>query len=411
MPPIGNVVIFGSQKQHIHSLAHLKFMPARNYLIALVALLPALLLQSQNLVQNPSFEDTKPNALVGPCTFMQYSTYFDETLKYWTTYPSMTPDVLTAVENCPWLPQAHTGVRCIGIINYMPAQDVDQTADYHEFVRGSLRSPLIPGQRYRLECWVREDSSIIREHLSQVYSPKTPVAPVKAGNLGFYFYFNNPRDTRVPQVNFPDVIDTKGGWVKLSAEFVAEEQYSFFILGNFYPDKQTKTSLSAEKNRSIELKNGKISYTLDKIKRASYLCVDDISVERVETPPLATMEKALLTEKKFTFSANLLFDFAKSDLKPEAGPALDSLAHFMLAHPGVRIGIGGHTDNVGSDEYNLDLSERRAQAVQQYLVAKGVNAEQLRAKGFGESKPIADNLTEDGRKANRRVECVVLKSE
>lgn len=374
-------------------------------------MLPGCLLPAQNIVQNPSFEDTKPNALIGPCTFMQYSTYFDETLKYWTTYPSMTPDVLTAVENCAWLPQAHSGVRCIGIINYMPAQDIDQSTDYHEFVRGSLRSPLIPGQRYRLECWVREDSAIIREHLRQVYSPKTPVKPVQSGNLGFYFYLKDPRDPRIPQINFPEIIATNGAWTKLSAEFVAEEPCSYFILGNFYPDRKTATSLSADQNRNIELKNGKIPYPLDKIKRAAYVCIDDISLERVEMPPLAEMERTLLAEKKFTFSANLLFDFGKSDLKPEAGPALDSMAHFLLTHPGIRIGIGGHTDNVGSDEYNLELSEHRAQAVMRYLTDKGINADQLRAKGFGEAKPIADNLTEDGRKANRRVECVILKSD
>ncbi len=148
-------------------------------------------------------------------------------------------------------------------------------------------------------------------------------------------------------------------------------------------------------------------YNIDKIKRAAYLCIDDVSVEAIAASK--SMEQALLVERKFTFSAGVLFDSEKSDLHAAASTELDSLVAFLQKHPDIRIGISGHTDNVGGDEYNLDLSERRAQAVQQYLFAKGITMERTRAKGFGKTKPIADNLTEAGRQANRRVECVVLR--
>lgn len=367
-----------------------------------------LSLPAQNLVYNPSFEDIKPNAIVVACEFMQYSQYFGEKSRVWTTDAFMTPDLLRAADNCPWLPKAHTGEFCIGIVTYLPASDVDQRDDYHERVRGRLRAPLQPGQRYRVECWVREESSIVREHLSKVYTPKTPVVPTKAGNLGFYFYIANRRlDKEIPQVNFAKVIETNGEWVKLSAEFVPDQPFEYFQIGNFYPDRQTPTNLTPEQVRDVELKNGKIPFGIDRVKRAAYICLDDISVE-----PAASslgVEKALLLEHKFTFSAALLFDSGKSELRPEAGPELDSLVSFLKNYPKIRLGISGHTDNVGTDEYNLDLSERRALAVQQYLQSKGIPPEQTRAKGFGETKPIGDNLTEFGRQTNRRVECVVLK--
>ena len=363
----------------------------------------------QNLVMNPSFEENKPNAVIVACEFMQYSQYFGEKIKFWTTSPGMTPDVLAAAENCPWLQQTHSGEQCIGIVLYLPAGDVGERDDYHERVRGRLKTPLKPGQRYLIECWVREDSTIIRQHLAKVYTPKTPVVPTKAGNLGFYFYVKDPLDTQKPQVNFSEPIVTNGQWIKLSATFVPDEPFEYFLMGNFFPDRLTANNLSADLLKKIDLQNSKIPYGVDKIKRAAYLCIDDVSVEPAMPPP--SIERALLVERKFTFSAGVLFNTGKSDLNPKANIELDSLVSFLQKHPKIRIGISGHTDNVGGDAYNLELSENRAKAVQQYLLDHGIPLEQTRAKGFGKTKPVADNLTEAGRQTNRRVECVVLKNE
>lgn len=172
----------------------------------------------------------------------------------------------------------------------------------------------------------------------------------------------------------------------------------------------TVNDLSSENQKKVEQKNAALPEPVDKIKRVSYLCVDDIFValENPPTPP-ASLEKALLKDKKYTFSAGVLFDSGKSDLRPEAGPALDSLVAFLQKFPDVVLGISGHTDDVGTDEYNLDLSERRAKSVQDYLEMKGIRADHLRSRGFGETRPVADNTTELGRQANRRVECIVLK--
>jgi len=139
--------------------------------------------------------------------------------------------------------------------------------------------------------------------------------------------------------------------------------------------------------------------------------VDDIFIApESPPPPPASLEKALLKDKKYTFSAGVLFDSGKADLRPEAGAELDSLVAFMLKFPEVVLGISGHTDDVGSDEFNLDLSERRAKSVQDYLEIKGIRADHLRSRGFGETRPVADNSTDPGRQANRRVECIVLKN-
>jgi outer membrane protein OmpA-like peptidoglycan-associated protein len=102
------------------------------------------------------------------------------------------------------------------------------------------------------------------------------------------------------------------------------------------------------------------------------------------------------------------FDFDKDAIRPDAEPILDEaatlLADALRDCPNNRVSVEGHTDAVGTDAYNQGLSERRAQAVLEYLTRQGVPSSQLSSKGFGESAPIATNETSEGRALNRRVE-------
>ncbi len=105
---------------------------------------------------------------------------------------------------------------------------------------------------------------------------------------------------------------------------------------------------------------------------------------------------------------NIFFETDRSDLKPESHIELNSLLELLRNNPGVKIEIRGHTDNTGSEEHNLALSTARAKVVYDYLVSKGINAERLVYKGFGETSPLAGNDTERGRQLNRRTEFRVL---
>ncbi len=98
------------------------------------------------------------------------------------------------------------------------------------------------------------------------------------------------------------------------------------------------------------------------------------------------------------------FELNKSVLAADSKTILDEVAASLIARPDVKVEIGGHCDWMGSDEYNLKLSNGRADAVMQYLISKGVKADNLTAKGYGETQPIGDNNTEEGRAKNRRVE-------
>jgi len=104
---------------------------------------------------------------------------------------------------------------------------------------------------------------------------------------------------------------------------------------------------------------------------------------------------------------NVLFDFDKSVIKPEGAAILDRLVAFMKENPEKRVEFDGYTDWIGTEAYNQKLSERRAAAAQAYVTKQGIDASRVTTKGFGESNPIADNKTKEGRAKNRRVEVKV----
>jgi outer membrane protein OmpA-like peptidoglycan-associated protein len=98
------------------------------------------------------------------------------------------------------------------------------------------------------------------------------------------------------------------------------------------------------------------------------------------------------------------FDFDKAQIKPEFEPVLDVAVQELTDNPTVNVEVAGHTDAVGTDEYNQGLSERRSNSVVDYLVSKGIDRSRLSPVGYGEAQPVADNSTADGRAQNRRVE-------
>jgi len=100
------------------------------------------------------------------------------------------------------------------------------------------------------------------------------------------------------------------------------------------------------------------------------------------------------------------FDTGKSVIKPESMPIVEQIAALMKAHADLKLGIEGHTDNVGTAASNKTLSEQRAKAVLDAVVKQGIAANRMTAVGWGQDKPIADNRTEEGRAKNRRVEIV-----
>lgn len=130
---------------------------------------------------------------------------------------------------------------------------------------------------------------------------------------------------------------------------------------------------------------------------------------RAETPPPPAPAP---TESKRIVLRGINFDFDKANIKKEFVPVLDEAAQILKDNPKVQVVVEGHTDSKGTDEYNQRLSERRAKAVKQYLVSRGVEASRLDTVGKGEKDPVADNMKNgkdnpEGRAMNRRAELKV----
>lgn len=188
------------------------------------------------------------------------------------------------------------------------------------------------------------------------------------------------------------------------------------------PVEATITVTDLEKNEVVGVyasnaASGKYALTLDFGKNYSVQFEADNFIFHSENVNVNNAE-AIFTDKK-TFKLkkikagnslvlnNIFFDKDKFDVKNESLPELDKLLDFMQKHPHIHIEISGHTDSIGNKEYNTKLSLKRANSVKTYLETRGVASNNLRIKGLGSSKPVASNSSEDGRKQNRRTECLI----
>jgi OOP family OmpA-OmpF porin len=141
----------------------------------------------------------------------------------------------------------------------------------------------------------------------------------------------------------------------------------------------------------------------------AYSCVAPVVEAKPEPeqppPPPPPPPKAKIKDKKIELNENVEFKTGSHELANVTDPVLDEVVQIMKDHTEiVRIRIEGHTDSVGTAKYNQDLSERRAKTVKEYLISHGIDASRTTSKGFGLTRPIADNKTDEGRAKNRRVE-------
>lgn len=365
-----------------------------------------------NYVPNPGFEAT----LSDPCRWNQDGiSYMEKYFRDWTSPTETTPDLLS-LRNEPdcWAhPRKHSqgrqspksGDNMMG----MKVQGTGGTPTFwHEYLMVKLDSVLHKGNRYYAEMWVlrSERSARASNNLGILFSDTL----IQTNNrLPLYF---------TPQINAEKPVQTRGTrWTKISGVFEADRDMNYMIIGNFYPDEQTEI---------IKYPDG---------ERGAYYYIDDLLVRDARDgekltpfpktciPPMPKKkieEKASTDEEPvtaFDFEVgdilelrNIFFDFDKSELLPESKDELDMLVNLLYDFPHMEVEISGHTDNIGGENYNQKLSEARAKAVVEYLVENKTSSSRLSYKGYGFSKPIASNETEEGRQKNRRVEFKVLKN-
>ena len=175
--------------------------------------------------------------------------------------------------------------------------------------------------------------------------------------------------------------------------------------------KQTITQVQTDENGKylITLPVGK-DYAFN-VNRKGYLFYSD-NFLMIDKSPDSTYKKDIALQpielNANVILKNIFFDINKFELKTESQVELDKLLQLLNENPLLKIEIGGHTDNVGKPADNLALSNERAKSVVNYLISKNIDPKRLTAKGFGETKPVADNNSEEGRALNRRTEMRVV---
>jgi outer membrane protein OmpA-like peptidoglycan-associated protein len=222
----------------------------------------------------------------------------------------------------------------------------------------------------------------------------------------------------------PELTSDTTLYVELLLKPVAKK---LMLSGNVYDKKTDKLIASrldigvrGDRKVAIKAEAPKGSYEKEIPKLGRYLitasaegylnAMDSVEVESEELSPvikdiyLEPIEVGVTVRLK-----NIYFDFDKTTLKKESFTELNKVVDFLKQNASVEIEIAGHTDNKGSDDYNASLSQGRSQSVVDYLISQGIEDYRLSAHGYGESKPIDTNDTDDGRANNRRVEFTVLK--
>ncbi len=340
----------------------------------------------ENLVPNPGFEKFSA-PVIG---WFYKGAHFSSVMKYWSSPTGASPDIFGSKVRVPqkWKDKGfgncspHGGLNMVGITTYGCE---DGKPHCREYIQIQLKEALVKNQTYYLEFWVA--------HLQ---------GSLYCNNLGVYFsdviydYKTEEFLDFEANVSAENPIEINGhAWKKISGSFTADSEASYLIIGNFERDKNTKTSGESKLNFSY--------YYVDDVVLRKQEPILNVPLKKDDLISIDVKQGEVITLK------NIFFDLDKAELLPRSYKELYKLLKLLRTNPNMEIEVRGHTDNQGEEAYNMHLSVERAKAVVDYLRKGGVAKKRTSFKGFGDTKPIANNDDSAGRQMNRRVEFYVIK--
>lgn len=362
------------------TLCFKKLMKTRILFLLLIA---SLQIEAQNLVPNAGFEKCNeiPNWWTG--TFSKFNRW----MKDWSSPTQGSPDILFTELKDKMNPQRpgfdlrphfpRSGKLMLGIKTYGCARG---TLHCKEYLQVRLKEALIPGDEYYVEFFVNPlQHSILVNNIGVGFTDKRQNRIYDEGLYDIKPVVHEIKITR----------SAPNEWKKVSGTFTAEKAYKYLIIGNFFKDRKTWADTS----------NARIKY--------SFLLLDDVLLKNISGRQTNPQNREIEVGDIIQLS-DINFDHNEAVLLPSSFDILNELVGILEEKPTFGLEIAGHTDSVGEDQFNLDLSKRRAKAVFSFFVEKGIDASRLSFQGFGEGVPIADNKTIEGRQLNRRVEMKIL---
>jgi outer membrane protein OmpA-like peptidoglycan-associated protein len=341
---------------------------------------------AQNLVPNPGFEQYYKC----PGSF-NYSSK-GEIAPGWQSPTTGTPDLFHTCSigdagvptNWAGYSKAYTGSGYAGIYAFI----IRGNKTYREYLQSPLQTPLEAGAKYQVEFYFKLSSNskysidrigfLLTDSTFEILNDE--VFPVSAT----YERINREIYTR-----------GTGLWTRFSYVHIATGGEKYLILGNFSDDQKT---------RKLLIPNSQSTEPM--LAKAAYFFIDDVKVIKVggtPHPPVLSGYPEIKTNEDYVLK-NIQFRFNDFTLLESSYPELKKLVEIMQYHKTWKVTVSGHTDDVGTEAYNLELSLHRAGSVADYLIDQGIDPARIKTMGFGKQTPLVKGTDETSRSTNRRVE-------
>lgn len=361
------------------------------YCILLVSVLGITNGVSQNLILNPSFE-SHANCPVRLGNF-------NDDLDSWSTPTKGSTDYFHACSEAMGTPKNFNGTQIsdfgkgyAGFYLYAPN-------DYREYMQAEFTETLVQGETYELSFFVSlaERSDFAVNAFGAVFSKNKIDIQIQKPLSKMQLYKDKENKFSSIEIGYSHFANDTKDWMLVSTEYVAKGNEKYLILGNFKTNARTRKFL---------FKKG--------AKQGAYYYVDMVSLVSKRQPNVQPVMEAESNTESYALNKthlfkHVLFDFDTYKLLDSAKEHLKKTYDYLEDDPSLRMVIHGHTDDIGTPNYNQRLSNNRCRAVVNYFLALGLSKTRITWEGHGGELPIADNTSAAGRQKNRRVEFILTK--
>lgn len=343
-------------------------------------------LAQKNLVPNPGFEEY----VKCPVTFSTDPLHFGP--NNWNSASTGTPDYynrcsigdMRVPNNWAGVSHAHSGFGYAGVYAWNTGKK-----NYREYVQCKLTEPLKANVYYKIQFFYRLSSYSVYaiDRIGLAFANQE----VKAN-------YDTLLGIRPVVSEIKDLRTLTNAWMPVTAKIQAKGGEQFLIIGNFWSNDSTESM-------KIDYREGKSLM----LGSNAYYYIDDVSV--IQDEIVVAEEEPFFEAPKLNETyilKNIHFSYNSYELLPSSFTELDILISIMKKNPKWKVQLSGHTDDQGTEEYNLTLSRNRAKSVGDYLMLKGITRERIQTLGFGKQKPIHESTDEASRAINRRVEAKFL---
>ncbi|WP_297793952.1 OmpA family protein [uncultured Eudoraea sp.] len=352
-------------------------------------------LLAQNLIHNPSFEEFEacPERLGN----------FENDVILWTTPTEGSTDYFNGCSTIMGTPENFNGTQPADFGNGYAGLYLYAPNDYREYIQASLRQTLEKGKTYQVSFYVSlaERSDFAVKDFGVLFSSDKLNLQIKKELSRMQRYKIAGNNYNFMEIGYTNFYKDTRDWVLVSTRFEAKGTENYMIIGNFKHNAGT---------RKFKTKKG--------AKQGAYYYVDMVALKPVQSqdsekksPSGAEVVVENYELDKIHVFKNVLFNFDEFELLDSAKADVRRIYDYLVDNESLRIKVDGHTDNIGTESYNQELSDRRSFAVAQYLIDLGLSKDRISWKGHGGLSPIASNDNEEGRQQNRRVAFVISKME